>query len=206
MRCFGESNEDEVKGVLKTILPLCKRSGCIYPLISSVICICQTSEFSKKYYGCSLTCSDDIVREIMTAISCLHVWHPYVSSAVLGVFPKDTVEAEFPDGTITLPDSVRCRAYAMEDITEVNPCQRCHELYSLPNPSENRNNPGNCAETETLSNLLENERGVENNTTIHGVLLERRQIEERMRNHFETKMKERMKRHNYSINTIYVYE
>ncbi|XP_036421428.1 uncharacterized protein LOC118804943 [Colossoma macropomum] len=158
VRCFGE-NKEQVKAKLCEKLQGCKKSG---PLISSVICIRQVS--NRTYYGGSLTCPGEIEREIMTAVSCLHVWHPYVSAAVLGVFPEDTTEPRFPDGTIRLPASVECRAYDIENLSVVKPpCRRCHELYSLPNPRGRRHYPGNCAETEAISTLLKNEERVKKN-------------------------------------------
>ncbi|XP_036421613.1 uncharacterized protein LOC118805114 [Colossoma macropomum] len=209
VRYCGE-HEEEVKAILREILRGCKKSDIQYPLISSVISICQVS--NKRYYGGSLTCPGEIEREIMTAVSCLHVWHPYVSSAVLGVFPEDTTEPRFPDGAITLPDSVVCRAFDIENLSEVKPpCERCHELYSLPNHTNNRNNPGNCAETEAISNLLVNEEGVTDETQMKQVIVARDEVEKRMSAHFNIKMNDRMSgrspenQDSYDIKRKYVY-
>ncbi|GAA6074594.1 uncharacterized protein LOC119217615 [Tachysurus ichikawai] len=44
-------------------------------------------------------------------------------------FPQDTG----PPRTIQLPATVRCEAFAVEDMSHVKPpCGRCHQLYSLP--------------------------------------------------------------------------
>ena len=103
----------------------------------------------RRYYGASLINRGHVKREIVTAVSCLHVWHPHVSFAVKDVLPVDTIEPRFPDGTIRLPASVECRAFDIENLSVVKPpCRRCHELYSLPNPRGRRHYPGNCAETE----------------------------------------------------------
>ncbi|KAL6461060.1 hypothetical protein MHYP_G00310260 [Metynnis hypsauchen] len=206
--CSAHEEEEEVKAILGQILNGCKRSKLQYPLISSVISICQVS--NRRYYGGSLTCPGDIERQVMTAVSCLHVWHPYVSSAVLGVFPEDTTDPRFPDGAIKLPNSVVCRAYDIENLSEVKPpCERCHELYSLPEPRGIRHDPGNCAETEAISNLLINEKEVTDDTEMHELIVAIDVIRERMSAHFNIKMNDRMSgrsetsRDIYDINNIY---
>ncbi|KAI4874435.1 hypothetical protein NFI96_019381 [Prochilodus magdalenae] len=207
---FFSESEEKVKAVLSELCQSCKKSGTQYPLISTVICICQASRCS-RYYGGSLTCPGEIEREIMTSVSCLHVWHEFVKHAVLGVFPEDTAEPRFRDGTIILPDSVKCRAFDIENLGTVKPpCKRCHELYSLPNPTSNRNKPGNCAETEAISKLLANEEMVANTTRLNGDVLGEEEIKRRMTRNFDKNMDERMakrRRENqdsYDINRIYV--
>ncbi|KAG9279463.1 hypothetical protein AMEX_G4986 [Astyanax mexicanus] len=191
------TNQEEMKTVLSDTLRQCKGSGIKCTLISSVICICEVS--GKRYYGGSLSCPGDVEREIMTAVSCFQVWDNYVTSAVLSVFPEDRTEPV----SMTLPSSVECRAYAIENLSEVKaPCLRCHELYSLPNHSDNKNKPGNCAETEAISNLLTNEAEVKNGTRMNGPVLEEEYIQERMMHHFNSKINQG----NYSINRIYESE
>ncbi|XP_037396533.1 uncharacterized protein LOC108440896 isoform X1 [Pygocentrus nattereri] len=201
-----QEKEERVKAILCEILNGCKKSGIQYPLISSVISICHVS--NRRYYGGSLTCPGEIERQIMTAVSCLHVWHSYVSSAVLGVFPEDTTEARFPEGDINLPESVVCRAYDIENLREVKPpCMLCHELYSLPEHTHNRNKPGNCAETEAISSLLKYEERVKRETTMKGSVLRKDEIKKRMSAYFDSKMNDRMSergnRDIYDINKIY---
>ncbi|KAL7826766.1 hypothetical protein AOLI_G00319750 [Acnodon oligacanthus] len=70
VRCFGE-NKGKVKAKLCEKLQGCEKSG---PFISSVICICQVS--NRMYYGESLTCPGERERQIMIAVTCLHVWNP----------------------------------------------------------------------------------------------------------------------------------
>ncbi|KAL7883143.1 hypothetical protein SRHO_G00008010 [Serrasalmus rhombeus] len=202
-----QEKEERVKDILREILNGCKKSGIQYPLISSVISICHVS--NRRYYGGSLTCPGEIERQIMTAVSCLHVWHSYVSSAVLGVFPEDTTEPRFPEGDINLPESVVCRAYDIENLSKVKPpCMRCHELYSLPKHTDNRNNPGNCAETEAISSLLKNEETVKRETTMMGDVLREDEITQRTSAYFDSKMNDMMSRRKirdiYDINNIYV--
>ncbi|XP_058260248.1 uncharacterized protein LOC131362368 isoform X2 [Hemibagrus wyckioides] len=190
--------------ILSELLSNCKKSGDLYPLISTVICICETDNLN--YYGVSLSCESDREREIMTAVSCLHVWHPKVSSAVMSVFPEGTGNPR----SIKLPDKVSCRAYAVEDMSQVKPpCRRCHELYSLPGPSENLNDPGNCAETEAISNLLHCQKGVDDKTTIAVGVYNDQEIRGKMTTCFNENMnKINMKKSkgnhiNYNILTVY---
>ncbi|XP_049332306.1 uncharacterized protein LOC125799490 [Astyanax mexicanus] len=193
-------NEQKVKNVLSETLQQCKGSDNQYKLISSVICICEES--GRRYYGGSLSCSGDVEREIMTAVSCFHVWDNYVTSAVLSVFPEDRTEPV----SMTLPRTVESRAYAIEKLSEVKaPCLRCHELFSLPNHSKSKNKPGNCAETEAISNLLTNEAVVKNGTRMNGPVLEEEYIQERMSQHFRRKMMIG-NRGNYDIRIIYEWQ
>ncbi|XP_053087567.1 uncharacterized protein LOC128317724 [Pangasianodon hypophthalmus] len=153
---FCDHAEDRVKEKLSETLRECGKSGDLYPLIAVVICICEIGD--SRYYGASLSCGSDKVREIMTTVSCLHVWHPKVSSAVMSVFPDDTAKEAHG---IILPDSVKCKAYAVVKISKLKrPCKRCSDLFSLPNNTDVLNYPGNCAETEAISNFLHAEPGL----------------------------------------------
>ncbi|KAG9262092.1 hypothetical protein AMEX_G23804 [Astyanax mexicanus] len=178
-------NDQKVKDVLTETLQKCKGSGYRRTLISQVICICRVS--GRSYYGGSLSCPTIPQREIMTAVSCFHVWDSSVSSAVLSVFP----EARTNPLSMKLPSSVQCRAYAIGNLNEVKaPCLRCHELYSLPTSETRKYKPGNCAETEAISNLLRNEPVVKNDTRMKGG---------RMTDLFIRKIND----HNYRIDKIY---
>ncbi|MCI4395191.1 hypothetical protein PGIGA_G00177500 [Pangasianodon gigas] len=190
--CYG-NDENIVKNTLSEILHDCRKSGDQYPLISTVICICESG--ASRYYGASLSCLSDQEREIMTAVSCVHVWHLNVSSAVMSVFPDDTGEPR----SIKLPDTVKCRAYAVADIGQLKPpCKRCNQLYSLPGHTDHENPPGNCAETEAISNFFKAEKHGNSRQT----LFRHNHQEEmqRMSNCFDKNMKKGM---NYNINRVY---
>ncbi|XP_053346271.1 uncharacterized protein LOC128515995 [Clarias gariepinus] len=200
--CYDENNENMVKGKLCEILRGCKKSGDQYPLISVVICICERGE--SRYYGASLSCESDREREIMTSVSCLHVWDRLVSFAVMSVFSAD------PGGVRTIQFQCQCRAYALENMEqEKPPCGRCSQLYSLPNPDPEdidfRNPAGNCAETEAISNLLLQK----NSGVITEGVYEHQVIEEVMTACFNRNINEIMEkrgrgnRNEYNINTFY---
>ncbi|KAF4080872.1 hypothetical protein AMELA_G00176340 [Ameiurus melas] len=187
---YGQSNEENVKRELSEILDDCEKSGDEYTLISIVMCVCERGE--SRQYGACLSCGSDIAKNIMTAVSCLHVWHPKVSSAVMSMFPDDAGEPH----SIKLPDTVRCRAYAMEKLEELKPpCKRCNQLYSLPDPTDHLNTPGTCAETEAISNLLRAEEGVSDQC----------EITQNMENYFKTNMQKLRKTNNrdYKIDRVY---
>ncbi|KAF7689951.1 hypothetical protein HF521_011755 [Silurus meridionalis] len=85
------SSTDAAAVVHKQIFPdlfhNCHKSGGQYPLIPTVMCICESGRCG--YYGVSLSCGSHIANKIMTAVSCLHVCHPKVASVVMSVFPDD---------------------------------------------------------------------------------------------------------------------
>ncbi|XP_026765943.3 uncharacterized protein LOC113524029 isoform X1 [Pangasianodon hypophthalmus] len=201
LKCYGQNNEDTVKDKLfKTLKNYKGFGGKKTPLISTVICICENGV--SRYYGASLSCGSDTARKIMTAVSCVHVWHLKVSSAVMSVFPDDTGEPR----SIKLPDTVKCRAYAVADMRKLKPpCKRCNQLYSLPDHTHHPNPPGNCAETEAISNFFKAEKHGNSRQT----LFRHNHQEEmqRMSNCFDMNMEQRMERRsvrdNYSISVVY---
>lgn len=98
--------------------------------------------------------------KIMIAASCLSKWHKYVSGAVMTYYPN-TVQKDYFDGTTEVPGNIRCEAFCLRDGARMKPCRSCKNLFGL-NTEDLREWPyGNCAEAESLSNLLENEREVE---------------------------------------------
>ncbi|GAA6074596.1 uncharacterized protein LOC113640148 isoform X1 [Tachysurus ichikawai] len=200
--CYSQGHETTVKKNLSQFLGDCKKKGDRYPLISTVICICEYDKHT--YYGASLSCESDIEREIMTSVSCLKVWHHKISSAVMSKFPQDTG----PPRTIQLPSTVGCKAFAVEDMSQVKPpCGRCHQLYSLPGHTDILNEPGNCAETEAISNLLQDQEGVSEQTTITGGVYSDQEIKERITACFNQHMRDinmkKKKADNYNILDVY---
>ncbi|KAI5628671.1 hypothetical protein C0J50_10591, partial [Silurus asotus] len=125
----------------------CHKSGGQYPLIPTVMCICESGRCG--YYGVPLSCGSHIANKIMTAVSCLHVWHPKVASVVMSVFPVDSRDPK----RLHLPSGVSCKAYKLKNLSEVKPppCFTCNQLFCLPEHTKNKNTPGNCAGTEARS-------------------------------------------------------
>ncbi|XP_026998321.2 uncharacterized protein LOC113640148 isoform X2 [Tachysurus fulvidraco] len=124
------------------------------------------------------------------------VWHRKVSSAVMSMFPQDTGT----QCTIQLPATVRCEAFALEDMSQVKPpCGRCHQLYSLPGHTDILNEPGNCAETEVISNLLQGQ----DVSTITGEVYSDQVIGERMTACFTETMSKIKKADKYNIQNVY---
>ncbi|KAK2864891.1 hypothetical protein Q7C36_004045 [Tachysurus vachellii] len=186
--CYSQENETTVKKNLSGLLGDCKKSGERYPLISSVICICEYNKH--RYYG----------REIMTSVSCLNVWDCKVASAVMSMFPQDTGTPR----TIQLPATVRCEAFDVEDMYNVKPpCGRCNQLYSLPGHTDVLNKAGNCAETEAISNLLQDQEGVSEQTTITGGVYSDQEVEEWMTACFKKHMSNINMNDNYDIQVVY---
>ncbi|KAL4008965.1 hypothetical protein ACER0C_002817 [Sarotherodon galilaeus] len=133
-------------------------------LVSSTICISQkskTDQNSKRYYGVSMSTNDRNPRKIVIAASCLSKWDEYVSGAVMTYYPNNEKKKCF-DGTIEVPENIRCEAFKLCNGEKMNPCRSCHNLFGL-NTEETKEWPyGNCAEAESLSNLLQNEQDVKN--------------------------------------------
>ncbi|XP_030003504.1 uncharacterized protein LOC115428538 [Sphaeramia orbicularis] len=133
-------------------------------LISSTICVSQreNSPLSTRYYGVSMSTHR---RQIPIGASCLSNWQTFVANAVMTYYPHMTKKPYF-DGTFTLKPEVRCVAFDLlreqeEEMAEEvvkPPCRSCGNLYGLATREVKEFTYGNCAEAESLSNLLRNER------------------------------------------------
>ncbi|XP_073319455.1 uncharacterized protein [Pagrus major] len=127
-------------------------------LISSTICVSQRNAAadSVRYYGVSMSTSGRDPGRIIVAASCLSNWDSYVADAVVTYYPLKTKKSDF-DGTIKLPEQVRCQAFSLSDGTPMAPCRSCGNLFGLTTSDKQEWAYGNCAEAESLSNLLKNE-------------------------------------------------
>lgn len=167
VRIYG--HEDQIKYFLQRFLKALtlptRRKGesnytHYYTLEATVIAVCYNETNGVKYYGASLSCRGEREKNFMINWSCLHVWHDYVSYAVLS-FRHD----EQGNG-IRFPVTVKCRAFYRNPQTNCyedrRPCKNCGDLFSLSNPEMDRNDfpYGNCAETECLSKLIFNDQDV----------------------------------------------
>ncbi|XP_062846981.1 uncharacterized protein LOC134309262 [Trichomycterus rosablanca] len=203
-RVYGRDNDSDVRKQLSETRSDCRNSNGRYALIPAVIVVIHVSDKrnKRKYYGASVSCIDRC-KELLTLLSCRHDWHPDVQSAVMSVFPDREDNAR----QIQLrPDEVSCKAYDMQNIrVEIPPCKRCNQLYCLPNHTYHLNPPGNCAETEAISNLLKSEV----NVVLEKTTIPEHQdaIKEEMRSYFKTNIKPKLKEANkYNIDHVYIPE
>lgn len=98
---------------------------------------------------------------ILTAASCLSTWDSYVAGAVMTYYPNGGKKAYF-DGTIIVPNTVKCEAFSLSGNKQMLPCQSCATLFGFPAFDRKVWPYGNCAEVESLSNLFKNESNVKN--------------------------------------------
>ncbi|MED6291868.1 hypothetical protein CHARACLAT_028030 [Characodon lateralis] len=131
-------------------------------LFSSTLCVSRANNTdSVRHYGVSMSTSGPNAGRIMIAASCLSsYWDEYVADAVMTYYPENTMKNYF-DGTIKLPEGVTCKAYSIKSGSEMQPCEACGNLFGL-SPAKGKkyhkeSDYGNCAEVESLSNLLKHE-------------------------------------------------
>ncbi|XP_037651996.1 uncharacterized protein LOC119503978 [Sebastes umbrosus] len=150
---YGENDEKEIRKRLQDFVSELKKGGS-NGLFSSTICVSQrNNQESVRYYGVSMSTTGRNPGRIMVAASCLSSWDSYVADAVMTYYPNKTKKPDF-DGTIKLPQHVRCQAFNLSD-GEVKPlCKSCRNLFGFERSVEKEWAYGNCAEVESLSNLL----------------------------------------------------
>ncbi|XP_028647785.1 uncharacterized protein LOC114643365 [Erpetoichthys calabaricus] len=140
---------------------------------SRVVSCCYFSEKStdfktRKYFGASVACKGKIQREVFIDVACVKTWHPKVAIGV--------VNASTGNETLQLPEYVYSTAYRMKSSNTTScicykampPCPRCLDIFPniifSPEALEVYNakwEHGNCAECESVSNLLKAERDLE---------------------------------------------
>ncbi|XP_019205857.1 uncharacterized protein LOC109196335 [Oreochromis niloticus] len=150
-------------------------------LVSSTICISQkskTDQNSKRYYGVSMSTKGPNTGQIVIAASCLNNWHEYVSGAVMTYYPEMDKKNYF-DGTIKVPKNIRCEAFDIRSGNKKDPCRSCHNLFGLNTEQIKEWDYGNCAEAESLSNLLKNEEEVKKKTNVNKYSAENRKKAEK---------------------------
>lgn len=96
---------------------------------------------------------------IVVAASCLSNWEEYVAWAVMTYYPKMEKKPYF-DGTIKLPKQVRCDAFNLSTLQPMLPCTSCANLFGFTEKDKTKWAYGNCAEDESISNLLKHEKEV----------------------------------------------
>lgn len=147
-------DENQIKQCLKDLVDSLDNSF----LVSSTICVSE-SNTSPKYYGVSMSTTGPNAGKIVIAASCLSYWDDYVAGAVMTYYPKKQKKPYF-DGTIELPACVTCKAYGIRNGQTMDPCRSCGNLFGLQTNCQKEWPYGNCAEDESLSNLLKKERDV----------------------------------------------
>ncbi|XP_039976985.1 uncharacterized protein LOC120786000 [Xiphias gladius] len=160
---LGQERENEIIGTLQDFIRQLSRGRRAKHLISFTICVSQNTENpnSLRYYGVSMSTSGAVPGKVMVAASCCSAWDSHVADAVMSYYP-DKVKKSYFDGTIKLPLNVRCQAFNLSKGDAMPPCRSCGNLFGL-HTTETKEWPyGNCAEAESLSKLLENEREVKN--------------------------------------------
>lgn len=134
-------------------------------LISSTICVSQPDKKpdSPRYYGLSMSTHGPNPGRVMIAAACFSYWDGYVADAVMTYYPVKEKKNYF-NGTIKLPDSIRCQAFNITQIKEMPACKSCANLFGLRTCEKKEWDYGNCAEAESVSNLLKNESTVKRGT------------------------------------------
>ncbi|GAA6231826.1 uncharacterized protein LOC108900371 isoform X2 [Lates japonicus] len=169
----GQENEDQIKQSLRDLInnKLSEKKNKKF-LVSTTICVSQKSNNSVRYYGVSMSATGYHPRRILVAAACCSAWDDYVSDAVMTYYPN-TVKKSYFDGTIKLPEGVRCDAFNLSNGDDKNPCMLCRDLFGLQVKEGKKQGVkesevlwpyGNCAEAESLSNLLKKEKEVKENT------------------------------------------
>ncbi|XP_058863771.1 uncharacterized protein LOC117965191 isoform X2 [Acipenser ruthenus] len=164
----GSQNETQVMEYLSTLLkelsvpkPTNMTYSNYYTLEATVICICHYERtgggIMNKFYGASLSCKGPRERQVIISLSCRHTWNLKVAYAV---------DLAGQGGAIQFPQTVKCKAFKRNrgkgHYCEKPPCTNCINIFKgvtfEPRHSEADEEAkwlyGNCAETESLSKLL----------------------------------------------------
>ncbi|XP_040909819.1 uncharacterized protein LOC121192283 [Toxotes jaculatrix] len=153
----GQENEDQIRKSLGDLINSLEEKF----LVSSTICVSQKSSNSVRYYGVSMSTDGPNPGRIVIAASCLSTWDDYVAGAVMTYYPKK-IKKEYFDGTIKLPQNSRCQAFSLSKGGQMPPCRSCGNLFGLHTDEKREWDYGNCAEAESVSNLLKHEEEVKN--------------------------------------------
>nr|XP_040044716.1 uncharacterized protein LOC120826469 isoform X7 [Gasterosteus aculeatus aculeatus] len=162
----GEGEGEILSGLRELIIGL--ELGDSRELISSTLCVSHRTDIRNpvKYYGVSMAAPSAIApkkgpfpRRFVIAASCLYYWDEYIAGAVLTYYPTKQKKQDY-DGTIQLPQWVRCQAFSLSQEEETPPCLSCSNLFGLRTNSNDEWVYGNCGEVESLSNLFKTEGDV----------------------------------------------
>ncbi|KAM8841030.1 uncharacterized protein AB9W97_001524 isoform 2-T5 [Spinachia spinachia] len=159
-----EKSEIEIISTLRNLI-IALELGDSRELIPSTLCVSHRTDIDDpvKYYGVSMAtpCGPKkgrFPRQFVIAACCLCYWDECVAAALLTYFPASR-KPDY-DGTIQLPQRVRCQAFSLSMARETPPCLSCSDVFGLRNNSQSTSVYGNCGEYESLSKLLKHERDV----------------------------------------------
>ncbi|XP_029977189.1 uncharacterized protein LOC115409963 [Salarias fasciatus] len=158
----------ENEAAVKTSLQEIARSlDAMFP-VSTTICISQNTKNSMRHYGVSMSTTDQNQRAIMITASCCGPWDDYVSGAVMTFLSNKKKKKDTPEfnGAIKLPAYVRCQAFDLRTGSIKPACRSCGEMFGLPTNETHGWHHGNCAEAESLSNLLKHDKEVKGDVRI----------------------------------------
>ncbi|XP_047461416.1 uncharacterized protein LOC125020166 [Mugil cephalus] len=157
----GREKENGIKEKLKELIRQLKQDARSKILYSFTICVSYIDiPDPVKYYGVSMSTTGRTAGKIMVGASCLSAWDDDVAGAVMTYNP-DKSKKKYFDGTIILPDSVRCESFKLDSGEKMNPCRSCGNLFGLQTDENTDEWPyGNCAEAESVSELLKSEHQV----------------------------------------------
>lgn len=149
----GKQKPEAVKKMMSDIIKQEQDQGKL--LVGKVICITHSKNCSDYFtYGASIPWErgnpqNATLKDIWITLSCLCTWHPCVSLAVMTYSKENKARFTAPLSNL----GADCSAF--NDITfseKVSACGTCCELFSLPSGDKHKYNlPGNCAETEAIS-------------------------------------------------------
>ncbi|XP_033863703.3 uncharacterized protein LOC117404982 isoform X2 [Acipenser ruthenus] len=140
-----------------------------YTLTATVITECYSGHGQEWFYGASLSCSGSVETRIMIALSCIETWNKAVAHAVWNAEMKRNSCIEFPS-------YVFCTAYKIDPKSDsyvtIAPRSKCYTIFTdvtfkppfCGERGSEKFRLGNCAETESLSHLLDAEENVRNET------------------------------------------
>lgn len=157
----GQEKEEEILTSLKAFIVELKKDKAI-DLISNTVCVSQPKkdQNATRYYGLSMSTAGCLPGRIIVAACCLSNWEEYVAGAVMTYYPKMEKKSYF-DGTIKLPGHVRCAAFNISTLEPMLPCTSCANLFGFTEKDSKSWAYGNCAEDESVSNLLKHEKELE---------------------------------------------
>lgn len=159
----GQEKQDKIITKLQDLILKLKKEEAT-DLTSSTICVSQCNQVqnSVRYYGVSMSTSGPNSGRIITAASCLSTWDSYVAGAVMTYYPENSITQKktYFDGTIIVPNTVKCEAFSLSLKKQMLPCQSCANLFGFSIFDPKVWPYGNCAEAESLSNLFKNENKV----------------------------------------------
>ncbi|XP_017163118.1 uncharacterized protein LOC103472079 [Poecilia reticulata] len=150
----GQENVNEIRTKLQGLTQELMKDAFKKILYSTTICISGDNTDSVRHYGVSMSTTGRPAGQILVAASCLNFWEQHVADAVMSYYPN---RKKYFDVTIQIPADVTCEAFNLGSREEISPCLSCKNMFGLYTTETQSWPYGNCAEVESLSNLLRKE-------------------------------------------------